>query len=313
MPLGTLERSPPPFFRQGPSAATRLAFFAALAIFLMVADARFAMVAPLRSALATVLMPLQSVAAWPASWLRGGAGYLEGLAVAQQSEREAREALVRQSQQAQRLPQLERDNASLRALLDLRPALEVRSLAAEVLYEAADPFSRRLVIGRGASHGVALGSPVLHPAGVLGQVTRVYSQIAEITLLADKEAAIPVLNPRTQQRAAAFGGAAGGLMELRYTSANADVRVGDALVTSGLDGVYPAGLPVATVFAVDRRAESGFARITLAPSAPADGVRFVLVIEPVGAQMPTRPVPPPVPVPSLRERGAKPAARKASS
>ena len=104
-------------------------------------------------------------------------------------------------------------------------------------------------------------------------------------------------------------------MELRFTSANADVRVGDPLVTSGLDGVYPAGLPVATVFSVDRRAESGFARVTLAPAAPPDGVRFVLVIEPVGAQLPTRPVPPPVAVPSQRERGggAKPAARKASS
>ena len=312
MPLATLERSPPPFFRQGPSAATRLAFFAALALLLMVADARFTMVAPMRSVLATLLMPFQIAATWPAQWLRGGAGYLDGLAAAQQAEREAREALVRQSQQAQRASQLERDNAGLRALLDLRPSLEVRSLAAEVLYEAADPFSRRLVIGRGASHGVALGSPVLHPAGVLGQVTRVYAQIAEVTLLADKEAAVPVLNPRTQQRAAAFGGVPGGLMELRFTSANADVRVGDALVTSGLDGVYPAGLPVATVFAVDRRAETGFARITLTPAAPPDGVRFVLVIEPVGAQLPTRPVPPPVP--SVRERGssAKPAARKAS-
>lgn len=310
MSLGTLERSPPPFFRQGPSAATRLAFFAALALFLMVADARFTMVGPLRSALATVLMPLQSAAAWPAQWLRGGASFLDGLAAAQQSEREAREALVRQSQQAQRVSQLERDNAGLRALLELRPSLEVRSIAAEVLYEAADPYSRKVVIGRGANQGVALGSPVLDPAGVLGQVTRVYAQIAEVTLLADKDAAIPVLNPRTQQRAAAFGGAAGGLMELRFTSANADVRVGDSLVTSGLDGVYPAGLQVATVFAVDRRAESGFARVTLTPAAAPDGVRFVLVIEPVGAQLPARPVPPPVP--SVRERGsgAKPVTRR---
>jgi rod shape-determining protein MreC len=312
MSLGILERTPPPFFRQGPSAATRLAFFAALALFLMVADARFTMVAPLRQALASVLLPLQSVVALPLQWLRGGAGYLDGLNAAQRAEREAREALARQAQQAQRSLQLERDNASLRALLDLRPALEVRSLAAEVLYEAADPFSHKWVIGRGSSHGVVLGSPVLDPSGVVGQVTRVYGQIAEVTLLSDKEAAIPVLNARTGQRAAAFGGAGGGLMELRFTSANADVRVGDAMVTSGLDGVYPPGLPVATVHALDRRVETGFARVTLAPAAAPDGVRFVLVLEPVGAQMPARPAPPPAPGP--RERGAgKPPARKASS
>ena len=130
MPLGTLERTPPPFFRQGPSAATRLAFFAALALFLMVADARFTVAAPLRHALATVLMPLQGLASLPVQWLRGGAGYLEGLASAQRAEREAREALARQSQQAQRALQLERDNATLRALLDLGPGLATRSFAA---------------------------------------------------------------------------------------------------------------------------------------------------------------------------------------
>ncbi len=312
MSLGILERTPPPFFHQGSSAATRLMFFAALALFLMVADARFTVVAPLRQAMANVLQPLQSLFALPVQWLRDGAGYLEGLAAAQLGERKAREALTGQAQLAQRSVQLERDNASLRALLDLRPAIATRSLAAEVLYEAADLFSRKWIIGRGSNHGVVLGSPVLNPAGVLGQVTRVYGQISEVTLLTDKEAAVPVLNVRTGQRAAAFGGAGGGLMELRFTSANADVRVGDTLSTSGLDGVYPAGLPVATVRSLDRRAETGFARVTLTPAAAPDGVRFVLVLEPVGAQLPARPAPPPTPGP--RERGAgKPAARKASS
>jgi len=319
MPLGTLERTPPPFFRQGPSAAQRLLFFAALALFLMVADARFTVVAPLRHALATVLMPLQGLAALPVQWLRGGAGYFEGLAAAQSAEREAREALARQSQQAQRTAQLERDNATLRALLDLGPALQARSVAAEVLYEAADPYSYKWVIDRGSRHGVALGSPVLNAAGVLGQVTRLYGPTAEVTLLADRDAAIPVLNTRTAQRAAAFGGAAGGLMELRFTSANADVRVGDALVTSGLDGVYPAGLPVATVHAVERRAETGFARVTLMPAASPDGVRFLLVLEPMGAQLPERP--PATRETSAREareardaRGsARPSARRAAS
>ena len=320
MPLGTLDRTPPPFFRQGPSAATRLAFFAALALFLMVADARFTVVAPLRHALATVLLPLQGLAGLPAQWLRGGAAYFEGLAAAQRAEREAREALVLQSQQAQRAVQLDRDNATLRALLDLGPSLQTRSLAAEVLYEAADPFSRRWVIGRGSRDGVVPGSPVVNAAGVLGQVTRVYGQTSEVTLLSDRDAAIPVVNARTSQRAAAFGGAGAGLMELRFTSANADVRVGDTLVTGGLDGVYPAGLPVATVHELERRAESGFARVTLMPAAAPDGVRFVLVLEPVRVQMPDLPAASAAasardatPPRNTRDRGPRPAARKASS
>jgi rod shape-determining protein MreC len=164
------------------------------------------------------------------------------------------------------------------------------------LYEAADPYSRKLFIDRGAAQGVVQGAPVIAPGGVLGQVTRVFPLSSQVTLLIDKDAAIPVLNARTQARSAAFGGAGGDAMELRYMAANADVQVGDELMTSGVDGVYPPGLSVARVMAVERRAESGFARILLAPSAVSDGVRYVLVLEPMALQLPPR-----------EERAAEPA------
>jgi rod shape-determining protein MreC len=148
-----------------------------------------------------------------------------------------------------------------------------------------------LFIDRGSTHGVLLGSPVINDAGVLGQVTRVYPLSSEITLLADKDAAIPVLNPRTQQRSAAFGSGDGDFMELRFMAANADVQQGDLLLTSGVDGVYPPGLAVATVVKVDRKVDSGFARISLQAKARPDGVRHVLVLDPLTAQMPARPEP----------------------
>jgi len=287
VPLGTLDRTPPPFFRQGPSALTKLIFFAALAIFLMVADARFKMVEPLRAGLAIVLLPAQRALQAPIEMVGGGADYFQGLRSALQSERQARAQLAQQADKVARAQQLAQENQRLRALLELRPALSVKSQAAEVMYEAADPYSRKLFIDRGMAQGIALGSPVINDAGVLGQVTRVYALTAEVTLLADKEAAIPVLNVRTQQRSAAFGSSAG--MELRFTSANADVKPGDELQTSGVDGVYPAGLPVARVLTVERRVESGFARIALAPAAAPDGVRHVLVLEPLSVQLPPRP------------------------
>jgi rod shape-determining protein MreC len=293
MPLGTIDRTPPPFFRQGPSALTKLIFFSALAFFLMVADARFRVVDPLRNALAVALLPAQRVLAVPVDLWGGASDYLQGLTAARQSERELREQLARQAQQAARADQLDRENRELRALLELKPALAVRSLAAEVMYEAADPYSRKLFVDRGTRHGVVLGAPVINEAGVLGQVTEVYLLTAEVTLLTDKDAAIPVLNLRTQQRAAAFGAPNSGLLELRFTSANADVQEGDVLHTSGVDGVYPPGLAVATVASVDRRAESGFARIVLTPAARPDGVRHVLVLEPLGLQLPPRTEPPP--------------------
>ena len=288
MPLGTLDRTPPPFFRQGPSAFSKLVFFSALALFLMVADTRFRFAVPLRAALAVVLLPVQRTLAVPVEIMEGGGEYLGGLRQALAGERRAQARLAMQAEHALRADRLAMENARLRALLELRPALVVRSLPAEVMYEAADPYSRKLFIDRGMAQGVALGSPVINEAGVLGQVTRVYAVTAEVTLLGDKDAAIPILNERTQQRGAAFGGAAGGGMELCFTSANADVLVGDLLSTSGLDGVYPAGLPVARVVSVQRRVESGFARILLAPAANADGVRHLLVLEPSAAQLPAR-------------------------
>lgn len=285
MPLGTLDRTPPPFFRQGLSARSKLVFFSALAVFLMVADSRLALVEPLRTALAVVLLPVQRTLAVPVELLTGGTDYLRGLAAAREGERTAREQLAATALRATAAEQLARENAQLRALLDLRPALAVRAQAAEVLYEGADPFSRKVFVDRGSNHGVRPGAPVVNEAGVLGQVTRTFPLSSEVTLLADKDAAIPVLNLRTQQRSAAFGGREGG-MELRFLPANADVQVGDLLHTSGLDGVYPSGLPVGTVERVERRAEAGFARVAVRLAAQADGVRHVLVLEPMAAQLP---------------------------
>jgi rod shape-determining protein MreC len=291
MPLGTLDRTPPPFFRQGPSALSKLVFFSALAVFLMVADTRLKISEPVRQALAVVLLPLQRAVAVPVEIASGGAGYLQGLAEARSAQQQAVQRATALAERAARAEQLAAENARLRALLDLRPALTVRSLPAEVLYEAADPYSRKVFIDRGLTQGVKLGAPVIGEAGVLGQVTQVYPLTSEVTLLTDKDAAIPVLNTRTQQRSAAFGAGRSGGLELRFMSGNADVQVGDVLHTSGLDGVYPPGLPVATVAAVERRVESGFARILLEPAARADGVRQVLVLEPIGLQLPPRPEP----------------------
>jgi len=302
-PLGTLDRTPPPFFRQGPSALTKLTFCSALAVFLMVADTRFKLTQPMRTLVATVLHPVERVLRVPVDVWIGTGDYLMGLQHALSDEAAARATLARQAERAARVEQLQAENKRLRELLDLRPALSVRSQPAEVLYEASDPFSRKVVIDRGSTQGVALASPVINEAGVLGQVTRVYPLSSEVTLLTDKDAAIPVLNTRTQSRSAAYGIASGSGLELRFMAGNADVQVGDMLVTSGVDGVYPAGLSVAQVSKVERRVDSGFARIQLAPAAAIDGVKHVLVLEPLSAQLPQVPAAAPAAPPPTKTKG----------
>ncbi len=302
MPLGTLDGTPPPFFRQGPSARSKLIFFSALALFLMVADARFEIAKPVRVAVATVLYPMQWLALQPVEWTQGGHKYFESLKSSQASEEAALNKMNLQSQRANQVEQLTLENARLRQLLSLRERVTTSSQAAQVLYDAADPYTRKVIIDRGLVAGVTAGSPVLDESGVLGQVTRVYPLISEVTLVTDRDQAIPVLNTRTGARGVAFGDPSlrSSTLELRFMAANADVQTGDLLTTSGVDGVYPPGLPVARVEKVERRVDSAFARITCTPLALVSGVMHVMVLQPLTTQTTPRPAPEPVPGPARK-------------
>ncbi len=304
MPLGTLDRAPPPFFRQGPSALSKLAVCSALALFLMVADARFKVMQPLRMVLATVLYPVQWLAVQPVYLVQGGSEYFYSLNAAQRSKEDAFKKLGLQSLKANQVEQLTLENERLRKLLDLRARLQTTGIAAQVVYDAADPYSRKVIIDKGLLDKVRPGSPVLDERGVLGQVTRVYPLVSEVTLITDRDHAIPVLNTRTGARGVAFGDTSShaDAMELRYMAANADAVVGDLLTTSGVDGVYPPGLPVARVEKVDRRVDAIFARIYCVPSALVSGASHVLVLEPLSEQVAPRPAPEP-PASKRNKRG----------
>jgi rod shape-determining protein MreC len=305
MPLGTLDRTPPPFFKQGPSALSKLIVYAALALFLMVLDARFKVTQPLRATVATALYPAQWLAMRPVRMLQGGAGYFDSLQKSQTSEAQAHEKLAQQSQRAALVEQLAMENARLRKLLALSEQIKTEATAAIVLYDAADPFTRKVIIDKGLTQGIGIGSPVLDEFGVLGQVTRVHPLVSEVTLLVDRDQAIPVLNNRTGARSVAYGDpwAHGGVLELRFMAGNADVQPGDLLTTSGVDGIYPAGLPVAKVDKVERRAESSFAKIYCNPQAAMTAAKYVMVRAPVSAKIP--PKPPEESAQAATKKGAK--------
>ena len=291
MALGTLDRTPPPFFKQGPSALSKLVFFSALALFLMVADVRFSITQPIRAVLSTALYPVQWLALQPLRAVRAGRAYLTGLEQANTSSEEAAKKLALQSLRAGRVEQLLLENNRLRKVLNLREQLTTSVMAAEVLYDAADPYTRKIIIDRGWLQSVELGSPVLDESGVLGQITRVHPLVSEVTLVIDRELAIPVLNVRTGARSVAYGdpSAFSSGLELRFMGSNADVNEGDLLTTSGVDGVYPPGLPVAKISRIERRADSAFAKIYCTPVAVVTGAKHVIVVKPVSAQIPPRP------------------------
>lgn len=313
MSIGTLERSAPSMFKQGPSALSQLLAYSALALFLMVADARFKVVEPVRQVVSTVLYPVQWVMVQPIRFFAGGVSYFENLADAQAEAHEARRSMLAMAQRANQSDQLLQENEHLRQLLELRNRVTVPAKAAQVIYDTPDPYARRVVIDKGQVAGLIAGSPVIDERGVLGQVTRVQPFLSEVSLLVDRDQAIPVLNQRTGERSVAYGDPSAlrsDGMELRFMPSNADVQEGDLLTTSGVDGVYPSGLPVATVTKVERRAESAFARIYCEPVARLQGARHVMVLTPMDQVLPDTPH---APLPGeAKERADKSVGRRSS-
>lgn len=273
-----MEHHPPPFFNRGPAPLTRLTFFVSLAILLMVLDARFRYVENVRQVVALAAYPIQRVAMAPLDLFRAVTDFFGSTAALQAENTALRAKQLRMAQGLMQLEALQQENSQLRRLLEAKQRLPRKSVFAEILYAARDPFSHKVVIDRGSQDGILPGQPVIDDVGVIGQVTRVYLLMSEVTLLSDKDQAIPLQVLRNGLRTIGNGGAEGGMLELRFMAANADIRDGDVLVTSGIDGTYPAGLPVATVARIERDSAYAFARITLAPTAGIDRYRQVLVL-----------------------------------
>ena len=273
-----MEHQPPPFFNRGPAPLVRLTFFVSLAILLMVLDARFRYAESVRQVVALAAYPIQRVAMAPVDLFHAVANYFGGTAALQEENAALKTKQLRVAPELLQLEALKEENNQLRRLLEAQERTPRKSVFAEILYAGRDPFSRKVVIDKGSQSGIQPGQPVIDDVGVIGQVTRVYLLMSEVTLLSDKDQAIPLQVLRNGLRAVAYGGAEGGMLDLRFMAANADIRNGDTLVTSGIDGTYPPGLPVATVARIERDAAYAFAKITLTPTAGTNRYRQVLVL-----------------------------------
>lgn len=284
--LEVMEYSPPPLFKQGAPARVKVTVFALLSIALLVVDARLHALTAVRQVAATVLYPLQMAALAPRDALANMSTYFSSISALQKEVRDLKSQQVAMAQAMQQAQLQMAENAQLRRLMDAREHLPVHSMMSEILYDARDPSTRRVVLDRGTRNGVKLGLPVIDNAGVVGQVTRVFPFTSEVTLLTDKEQAIPVQVLRNGLRSVAYGRGQSGLLDLRFVAPNADIQVGDVLVTSGLDGVYPAGLAVAKVIQVENVAQGAFGRVVCQPLAGIDRHRQLLIV------MSDQPLPP---------------------
>ena len=289
MALESLDRSPPPFFRVGFAPLTKLIFFSALSLLLVFGDKQLQFTKPLRAGLSTLILPVQWLVLQPGEALSAMGSYFQNLDQAQKNLKAAELKVLQQSVRSQQVEQLQIENQNLRQLMGLQANMAVASQTAEVLFVVPDPYNQRIVLDRGQLKNVALGSPVIDAGGVVGQVTRVYPLTCEVTLLTDRDQSIPVLNSRTGARNITSGDVLAGLpmIELKFVPASADVKEGDLLTTSGIDGVYPAGLQVARISHIERRVDISFARIHASPLAELKG-RHVLILQPSAVSAPSK-------------------------
>jgi len=289
MALDSLDRSPPPFFRVGLAPLTKLIFFSALSLLLMFGDKQLQFTKPLRAGLSTLILPVQWLVLQPGEVLSVIGTYFQSLNQAQKNLQAAELKMLQQSLRSQQVEQLQIENQNLRLLMNLQASIAVSFQTAEVLFDVPDPYNQRIVIDRGQLKNVALGSPVIDAGGVVGQVTRVYPLTSEVTLLTDRNQSIHVLNSRTGARNITSGDVMAGqpMIELKFVPASADIKEGDLLTTSGIDGVYPAGLQVARISHIERRVDISFARIHASPLAELKG-RHVLILQPTAVSAPSK-------------------------
>jgi len=285
-----IDSSPPPIFRQGLPALSRLVLFGLLSVLLMSADHRLGLSQPIRSAVSVVLAPLQWAVLLPERVGSALQDYFKGVDEARDAARLYQSRTIAQAQRLQQAEQLLQENRQLRELLQLMQDTPGPSKAVQLLYKTADPYSHTIVVDKGTLSGIVTGSAVIDVGGVVGQVTRVYPHLSEVTLLTDRNQNIPVLNARTGQRFVAAGDplTLGSSLELRFVPASADLKEGDLLTTSGIDGIYPAGLHVGRIRQIDHRIDSAFAKVHALPTAQTRG-RHMLILSPV-SNWPARPV-----------------------
>jgi rod shape-determining protein MreC len=276
------------FFNRGPSPAVRLVFFAVLSLLLLFIDARYRYLESTRSALSVLVSPIQRLATLPGVLWQQAGDFLTTQQHLVENNRALHQQHDHDAAQLSQLQALQQENSQLRSLLALPQRGAPATLAAEIVYAERDVFKRKVLIDKGANAGVQIGRVVIDDIGIVGQITRVHPWLSEVTLITEKDHAVPVQVLRNGLRTIVFGAGDTSQLSLRYMPISSDIQDGDTLVTSGIDGVYPPGIPVARVVKIERDPAYPFARITCLPVAGVDNHRHLLIL----SGLPRLPEPP---------------------
>ncbi|UJP05106.1 MAG: rod shape-determining protein MreC [Nitrosomonas sp.] len=278
----------PQFFRHSPGPFARFLVFALLSCLLIAEDTRFKYFPNLRQAIGVMIFPLQQIAYFPADIYDRIEEFIASFYWMEENEK-LRQLYLENKAQLLTLHALEAENRHLRNLLGAVEKNQLQTganvILAEILYTPRDPFNRKITLNKGSYHDIQLGQAVIDDKGIVGQVTQLYPWWSEVTLLTDKDHSVPVQVLRNNIRSIVTGTGKNDELALRFLSMNTDIQRDDLLVTSGIGGVYPSGIPVAVVQRIEQDSGGDFALIISTPVAGVDRNKQVLVLPLVPAAL----------------------------
>ncbi|GAC1624715.1 MAG: hypothetical protein NVS9B10_10980 [Nevskia sp.] len=267
-----------PLFPRGPGLGLKFAFFVLLSLGLLFVDGRGSeSLAPVRHWTSWALTPVLWFAGFPTA-VSGGIEHLHTRESLLSENRELKETQLKQEARLLRLAALEAENQRIRELLASASALSDRVLIAEILATSQDPYRHQIVLNKGERDGVYRGQALVDASGVMGQVVQVNPSSSVALLITDPDHGIPVEVNRTGLQTIALGRGDGQGLSLPYLPGNADVKVGDLLVSSGLGGRFPAGYPVGEVHELRHAGGESFMEAVAYPRAKLHQGRQALLV-----------------------------------
>lgn len=261
-------------------ATVRVMVLVALSLAMMLIDHRTQQFEKIRNILQTVVYPVMFISTIPREMIRGVTGSMEMSSSLQTDNDSLRQENLLLHSRLEKLHSLEADNRRLKRLLGQSEQIAEHVLLAELVEVSLEPYTQKISLNKGSSDDVYVGQPVINGDGVIGQVVHTSQFQSTVTLLTDPGSAIPVMVMRNGLRSVLFGTGVRNKLAMPYLTADADIRVGDLLISSGMGGRFPTGYPVATVTEVRQDPSDEFLTINTLPVTQLDHGREVLLIWP---------------------------------
>jgi len=268
-------------FNKGPSLLSKLLLLTFISIILMGVDFRFHYLKEIRQFTNVFTKPLHAVLNLPNDIYNVTAQYFSNQSRLIHDNETLKLDIDQLKGDLQRLDFIDQENDRLRNLLEVKNTHKFKTEAVSIIYSRFDPFNQKIIIDGGQNKDFQPGQPVIDALGLVGQISSVYPETSEVTLIIDKKMSVPIQIQRNGLRAITNGNGQNETISLSYLPNSVDVVKGDILKTSGIDTIYPEGIAVAEVLEINHDPKLPFAKIICKPLSAIHNHSHVLVVTPI--------------------------------